>query len=190
MSRIMVQQTRSPIRRHYSQRQTLIGLKLNRIGRIADLPDTPQTRGMIAKVTHLVRIIREETELDCFVKPVRAEYHELITKRIRRGEILWAQFEEAVDACRADPKGDDRHITEKVNELAVAKVLLDDETITCPIAYEPDLLSDGRKIDFVVDRGDDNLYIEVKTVRPRTPDTEEAWQKFIARPLSRIHDGL
>lgn len=181
MSRIMVQQTRSPIRRHYSQRQTLIGLKLNRIGRIADLPDTPQTRGMIAKVTHLVRIIREETELDCFVKAVRAEYHELITKRIPRGEILWAQFEEAVDACRADPKGDDRQITEKVNELAVAKVLLDDETITWPIAYEPDLLPDGRKIDFVVDRGDDNLYIEVKTVRPRTPNTEEAWQKFIAR---------
>jgi hypothetical protein len=33
---------------------------------------------------------------------------------------------------------------------------------------------DGRKIDFVVDRGADNLYIEVKTVRPRTTDTEEA----------------
>jgi hypothetical protein len=81
----------------------------------------------------------------------------------------------------ADPKGDDRQITEKVNEMAVAKVLLEDEGITWPITYEPDLLPDGRKIDFVVDRGADNLYIEVKTVRPRTADTEAAWQKFIAR---------
>ena len=60
-------------------------------------------------------------------------------------------------------------------------MLLDDETITGPITYEPDFLPDGRKIDFVVDRGNDNLYVEVKTVRPRTADTEEAWQKFMAR---------
>jgi large subunit ribosomal protein L30 len=51
------------MRRHRKQRETLIGLKLNRIGRIAELPDTPQTRGMIAKVAHLVRIIGQETEL-------------------------------------------------------------------------------------------------------------------------------
>ena len=69
--------------------------------------------------------------------------------------------------------------------MAVAKVLLEDEAITWPITYEPDLLPDGRKIDFVVDRGADNLYIEVKTVRPRTVDTEEAWQKFIARRQRR-----
>ena len=84
---------------------------------------------------------------------VRAEYHELITKRILRGDVLWAQFEEAVSSCRADPNGDDRQITEKVNELAVAKVLLDDETITGPITYEPDFCRMAVKIDFVVDRG-------------------------------------
>ena len=136
---------------------------------------------MIAKVAHLVRIIGQETELDCFVRAIWAEYHELITTRICSGELLWAQFEAAVEACRSDPKGDDRQITEKVNEMAVAKVLLEEEAITWPITYEPDLLPVGRKIDFVVDRGADNLYIEVKTVRPRTVDTEEAWQKFIAR---------
>jgi large subunit ribosomal protein L30 len=147
-TRITVQQIRSAIRRHRKQRQTLIALKLNRIGRIAELPDTPQTRGMIAKVKHLVRIIGQETELDCFVRAVRAEYHELITTRIGRGEVLWAQFEAAVEACRADPKGDDRQITEKVNEMAVAKVLLEHEGIW-PITYEPDLLPDGRKIDSI-----------------------------------------
>jgi len=52
---IKIQQIGSPIRRHHSQRETLIGLKLNRIGRTAEVPDTPQTRGMIAKIRHLLR---------------------------------------------------------------------------------------------------------------------------------------
>jgi large subunit ribosomal protein L30 len=57
---IKVEQTGSPIRREQSQRATLIGLKLNRIGRVAELPDTPQTRGMIAKVAHLVRVVEQQ----------------------------------------------------------------------------------------------------------------------------------
>jgi large subunit ribosomal protein L30 len=55
-----VEQTGSPIRRHHSQRATLIGLGLNRIGRVAQVPDTPQTRGMLSKVKHLVRIVEAE----------------------------------------------------------------------------------------------------------------------------------
>jgi large subunit ribosomal protein L30 len=54
---IMVEQTGSAIRRHHSQRATLIGLKLNKIGRVAELEDTPAVRGMITKVQHLVRIV-------------------------------------------------------------------------------------------------------------------------------------
>ena len=54
---IKVQQIGSPIRRPYDQRATLIGLKLNRIGRTADLPDTPAIRGMLTKVKHLVRVV-------------------------------------------------------------------------------------------------------------------------------------
>jgi large subunit ribosomal protein L30 len=56
---IKVQQTGSPIRREASQRATLIGLGLNKIGRTKDVPDTPSTRGMIAKVAHLVRVVEE-----------------------------------------------------------------------------------------------------------------------------------
>jgi large subunit ribosomal protein L30 len=56
---IKVRQTGSPMRRHHRQRETLIGLKLNKIGRVADLVDTPQTRGMIAKVAHLVRVVEK-----------------------------------------------------------------------------------------------------------------------------------
>jgi large subunit ribosomal protein L30 len=57
---IKVEQTGSPIRRQHTQRETLIGLGLNRIGRVAQLPDTPQTRGMIEKVKHLVRVVEGE----------------------------------------------------------------------------------------------------------------------------------
>jgi large subunit ribosomal protein L30 len=54
---IRIEQIGSPIRRHHSQRETLIGLGLNRIGRVVDLPDTLATRGMITKVKHLVRVV-------------------------------------------------------------------------------------------------------------------------------------
>ena len=54
---IKIEQIGSPIRRHHAQRQTLIGLGLNRIGRVAQVPDTPQTRGMISRVKHLVRLV-------------------------------------------------------------------------------------------------------------------------------------
>jgi large subunit ribosomal protein L30 len=56
MRYIEIEQIRSPIRRHRSQRQTLLGLNLNRIGRVQWVPDTPAMRGMIKKVHHLVRI--------------------------------------------------------------------------------------------------------------------------------------
>ena len=56
---VTVQQTGSPMRRDHTQRETLVGLKLNKIGRIAELVDTPQTRGMIAKVAHLVRVVQK-----------------------------------------------------------------------------------------------------------------------------------
>ena len=57
---IKVEQIGSAIRRHHSQRSTLIGLKLNKIGRVSELPDTPAVRGMIEKVHHLVRIVDEK----------------------------------------------------------------------------------------------------------------------------------
>jgi len=53
---IKVRQTASPIRRKSDQRATLVGLGLNRIGRTAELADTPQVRGMIAKVAHMVEV--------------------------------------------------------------------------------------------------------------------------------------
>jgi large subunit ribosomal protein L30 len=54
---IKVQQTGSAMRREHTQRETLIGLGLNKIGRTRDLPDTPMTRGMLNKVKHLIRVV-------------------------------------------------------------------------------------------------------------------------------------
>jgi large subunit ribosomal protein L30 len=56
-STITVVQTGSPIGRPGDQRATLKGLGLDRIGRKASVVDTPATRGMIAKVAHLVRVL-------------------------------------------------------------------------------------------------------------------------------------
>ena len=57
---IKVKQVGSPIRRRHDQRETLIGLGLNRIGRVSELADTPAARGMITKVAHLVCVIEEK----------------------------------------------------------------------------------------------------------------------------------
>ncbi|HPF22674.1 MAG: 50S ribosomal protein L30 [Hyphomonas sp.] len=58
-SKLTVRQIGSPIGRKPEQRQTLIGLGLNKLGRTKDLEDTPAVRGMIRKVAHLVEVVGE-----------------------------------------------------------------------------------------------------------------------------------
>ena len=53
---VRVTQTGSPIGRKPGQRETLIGLGLNKIRGTRVLEDTPSIRGMIRKVAHLVRV--------------------------------------------------------------------------------------------------------------------------------------
>ena len=53
---IKVTQIASPIGRPEIQRQTLIGLGLNKMNKVSVLEDTPSIRGMIKKVTHLVKV--------------------------------------------------------------------------------------------------------------------------------------
>jgi large subunit ribosomal protein L30 len=55
--KITLEQIASAIGRRAQQRQTLIGLGLNRIGRRSTIIDTAANRGMIAKVAHLVRVV-------------------------------------------------------------------------------------------------------------------------------------
>lgn len=57
---LRVTQTGSPIGRRKDQRQTLIGLGLNKMHRTRELEDTPSVRGMINKIPHLVRVDEAE----------------------------------------------------------------------------------------------------------------------------------
>lgn len=56
---VTIEQIGSPIRRTADQRATLIGLGLNKMHKRRTLEDTPSVRGMINKISHLVRVIDE-----------------------------------------------------------------------------------------------------------------------------------
>ena len=57
---VRVTQVGSPIGRTADQRQTLIGLGLNKMHRTRELEDTPAIRGMVRSIPHLVQIIGEK----------------------------------------------------------------------------------------------------------------------------------
>jgi len=57
---IVVKQIASPARRPDVQRQTLIGLGLNKMHKTRELEDTPSIRGMVRSIPHLVEIIEEK----------------------------------------------------------------------------------------------------------------------------------
>jgi len=56
MAKIKITQTGSPIRRDKTQRATLVGLGLNKIRRSVEVEDTPDVRGQVKKVQHLVDV--------------------------------------------------------------------------------------------------------------------------------------
>ena len=58
---IIVKQIGSPIRRPAKQRQTLVGLGLNKMHKTRELEDTPSVRGMVNKIPHLVEIVEDRS---------------------------------------------------------------------------------------------------------------------------------
>ncbi|HEY7766519.1 MAG TPA: 50S ribosomal protein L30 [Aestuariivirgaceae bacterium] len=54
---VTLEQVHSPQRRPKEQRATLVGLGLNKLRRRNTLPDTPEVRGMIRRVQHLVKVV-------------------------------------------------------------------------------------------------------------------------------------
>jgi len=65
--RIRVTQTGSPVGRPGRQRANLIGLGLNKLWRSKVMPDTPEVRGRIKQVHHLVRV--EPADDDAAIEP-------------------------------------------------------------------------------------------------------------------------
>ena len=59
MAKIKIKQIGSPIRRPKVQRQILIGLGLNKMHKVVERQDTPEVRGAVAKVPHLVAIVED-----------------------------------------------------------------------------------------------------------------------------------
>jgi large subunit ribosomal protein L30 len=57
LATIKIKQTRSNIGKIKSVRETIKALGLHRIGQIVEKEDTPQIRGMINKVNHMVEIV-------------------------------------------------------------------------------------------------------------------------------------
>ena len=57
MATIKIKQTGSPIRRTGDQRATLVGLGLNKMHRVSELEDSPEVKGMIRKVRHMVEVV-------------------------------------------------------------------------------------------------------------------------------------
>lgn len=56
---IKIRQIGSPIRRSSKQKQMLIGLGLGKMHRVVELQDTPEVRGAIAKLPHMVEIVND-----------------------------------------------------------------------------------------------------------------------------------
>jgi large subunit ribosomal protein L30 len=56
MPKIRVTQTASVLGRKPGQKETLVGLGLNKLRRTRELEDTPSVRGMIRKVAHLIKV--------------------------------------------------------------------------------------------------------------------------------------
>lgn len=57
MSTIKIKQVRSRIRRPKNQKLTLDALGLKKLNQVVEHEDTPQVRGMVAKVSHLVEVV-------------------------------------------------------------------------------------------------------------------------------------
>jgi large subunit ribosomal protein L30 len=56
VEKITVRLVRSMIGRPEKQRLVLRGMGLTKLQKVVQLPDTPQVRGMLDKVKHLVRV--------------------------------------------------------------------------------------------------------------------------------------
>ena len=54
---LKIKQIGSPIRRPASQKKILISLGLGKMNRIVEVQDTPETRGAIAKLPHMVAVV-------------------------------------------------------------------------------------------------------------------------------------
>jgi hypothetical protein len=124
-------------------------------------------------------------DADAHITAAAAFYRPIILgppSRLEGGSKLWRQFEAAREAYAAGAT-DFLPVYERINEMAAAHILLSDTTLAgARVAYEPPVARDGSRIDFAVSMVDGRrLYVEVKSVHPRTDDTGAAWFNYEKR---------
>jgi hypothetical protein len=125
-----------------------------------------------------------QSEVEAHIAAVEALYRPLLTggtPRLHGGAKLWAQFKQAANSCDVEKPRTVAALIERVNELVVARLILNDPALKGELRYEPGILPDDRRIDFVIHDAAENTYIEVKTVNPRADDSDENWQKYLDR---------
>jgi hypothetical protein len=125
------------------------------------------------------------TEVEAHIAAVETFYRPTILgpgSRLEGGPKLWRQFEGARDAFRPGTPSF-QPVYERINEMAAAQILLTDDSLAAAkVAYEPSIAADESLIDFVVSMPDGRtIYIEVKTIHPRTEDGDASWGKYEQR---------
>lgn len=117
-------------------------------------------------------------EAEAFYRPIIAGPG----SRLLNGAKLWRQHGEARDAYRRGST-DFVPVYERINEMAAAYVLLSDPTLRGgSVGYEMPVANVRSLIDFTVSWPDGRtLYIEAKTVHPRTDDSAASWANFEER---------
>jgi hypothetical protein len=125
-------------------------------------------------------------EIEAHIAAIEGRYRSVVKGgggRLVGGARLWSQFGEAVASFRRHGRAQVRGLIERVNELVVARLLLEDPTLaTANIEYEPEVVADGKRFDFAGTGAEGMpVYIEVKTVEPRADDSEESWRKVERR---------
>jgi hypothetical protein len=104
-------------------------------------------------------------EVETNIAAVEALYEPVVTGRaspLRGGAKLWAQFDSAATSYRDGKPAVITALIERVNELAVARLILNDPALEGEVHYEPDIILDGRRIDFVIFGASENTPISIE----------------------------
>ncbi len=123
------------------------------------------------------------------VESFLAQVDELIVRpieqagdRLKRSTKLLRQYREQCDAWRAGKVQHVRNITERVNELCLAKLILEDASVT-DREYEAAVPGTDKTIDFLVHPAADHtvqLFYDVKTVHPEPGDSWALYERATA----------
>lgn len=104
--------------------------------------------------------------------------------RLQGNQKLAQNYSAACDSWRAGKVDHVRGLTETVNEMCIARLMVEDKTVS-HVSYEPTLEGSQKTIDFVVMYGEDDtrVCLDVKTVQPTEKDCWVKYEEFQEKEL-------